>query len=106
MALRKGEWRGKPAPGLGHDPEGKVLGILGMGGIGGALKERVEKLGMRVVYFNRRRLKEEKEAGAEYVGFEELLKMSDAISVHLPLNVCTFPLFSLFLLSYFAVFMR
>lgn len=106
MALRKGEWRGSPAPGLGHDPEGKVLGILGMGGIGGALRERVERLGMRVVYFNRRRLKEELEAGAEYVGFEELLKMSDVISVHLPLNVCTSPFSPFFYFSCFRALVR
>lgn len=31
-ALRAGKWRGD-AP-LGHDPKGKTLGILGMGGIG------------------------------------------------------------------------
>jgi lactate dehydrogenase-like 2-hydroxyacid dehydrogenase len=27
-----GQWQGKTT--LGHDPQGKVLGILGMGGIG------------------------------------------------------------------------
>ena len=32
VALREGKWRGKTQ--LGHDPKGKVLGILGMGGIG------------------------------------------------------------------------
>ena len=31
-ALRAGQWRGKSP--LGHDPKGKTLGILGMGGIG------------------------------------------------------------------------
>lgn len=31
-ALRNGEWRGSTP--IGHDPEGKTLGILGMGGIG------------------------------------------------------------------------
>jgi len=31
-AIRAGQWRGKTH--IGHDPEGKVLGILGMGGIG------------------------------------------------------------------------
>lgn len=31
-ALREGKWRGNA--GLGHDPKGKVVGILGMGGIG------------------------------------------------------------------------
>lgn len=32
MAIRAGQWRGDAA--LGHDPNEKVLGILGMGGIG------------------------------------------------------------------------
>ena len=31
-AIRAGAWRGKTP--LGHDPKGKILGILGMGGIG------------------------------------------------------------------------
>ena len=31
-ALRAGRWRGKSP--LGHDPKDRVLGILGMGGIG------------------------------------------------------------------------
>jgi glyoxylate reductase len=31
-ALRSGQWRGSTP--IGHDPEGKILGILGMGGIG------------------------------------------------------------------------
>ena len=32
MAIRDGKWRGKTP--LAHDPKDKVLGILGMGGIG------------------------------------------------------------------------
>lgn len=32
VAIREGKWRGKTP--IGHDPKGKVLGILGMGGIG------------------------------------------------------------------------
>ncbi len=74
---------------LGHDPEGKVLGILGMGGIGGALAKRARAFEMKVQYHNRRRLGEESEEGAKYVGFEELLKTSDIISVHLPLSEAT-----------------
>lgn len=31
-ALREGKWRGETP--IGHDPKGKTLGILGMGGIG------------------------------------------------------------------------
>ncbi|KAM0122990.1 glyoxylate reductase [Aspergillus fumigatus] len=65
QALREGKWRGQPLPALGHDPEGKVLGILGMGGIGRNLKKKAEAFGMRVIYHNRRQLSEELAAGAE-----------------------------------------
>ncbi|KAL4881990.1 D-isomer specific 2-hydroxyacid dehydrogenase [Aspergillus karnatakaensis] len=85
-ALREGKWRGSPIPRLGHDPEGKVLGILGMGGIGRNLKKKAEAFGMKVVYHNRRKLSEELAGGAEYVSFEELLRKSDVISLNLPLN--------------------
>ena len=87
LALRDGKWRGNPPPPLGHDPEGKVLGILGMGGIGKNLKKKSEALGMRVVYHNRRKMNEEEAGGADYMEFEELLRESDVISVNLPLNV-------------------
>lgn len=97
-ALRQGKWRGEPAPPLGHDPEGKVLGILGMGGIGRNLKKKAEAFGMRVIYHNRRQLTETMSAGAEYVTFDELLAKSDVISLNLPLNV-SLP-FPLLILSY------
>lgn len=93
QALREGKWRGDPAPPLGHDPEGKVLGILGMGGIGRNLKKKAEAFGMRVIYHNRRQLSESMSAGAEYVTFDELLARSDVISLNLPLNVSLLPSF-------------
>lgn len=74
---------------MGHDPEGKVLGILGMGGIGRDLKKKAEALGMKVQYHNRNPLPTELGGGAKYVGFEELLETSDIISVNVPLNVST-----------------
>ncbi|KAE8361185.1 D-isomer specific 2-hydroxyacid dehydrogenase [Aspergillus caelatus] len=86
LALREGKWRGQPLPVLGHDPEGKVLGILGMGGIGRNLKKKAEAFGMRVIYHNRRQLTEELAGGADYVTFDELLAKSDVISLNLPLN--------------------
>ncbi|KAG2419461.1 hypothetical protein HFD88_004257 [Aspergillus terreus] len=86
QALREGKWRGQPAPVLGHDPEGKVLGILGMGGIGRNLKKKAEAFGMRVIYHNRRPLTEELSGGAQYVTFDELLAQSDVLSLNLPLN--------------------
>ncbi|EON61499.1 D-3-phosphoglycerate dehydrogenase [Coniosporium apollinis CBS 100218] len=86
IALREGKWRGHPPPPLGHDPKGKVLGILGMGGIGRNLKKKAEAFGMRVIYHNRSKLSEELAGGADYVSFDELLGTSDVISLNLPLN--------------------
>jgi hypothetical protein len=88
-ALRAGEWRGAPPPALGHDPQGKVLGILGMGGIGRNMAKKALAFGMKIRYHNRTRLDPgvEKELAAEYVNFDKLLAESDVLSLNLPLNV-------------------
>ncbi|KAK9451926.1 D-isomer specific 2-hydroxyacid dehydrogenase [Limtongia smithiae] len=86
-SLRSGNWN-KNVP-LAHDPEGKVLGILGMGGIGRAVKTRAEAFGMTVQYYNRNKLSEELSGGAKYVSFDELLATSDVLSLNLPLNANT-----------------
>ncbi|KPM46073.1 putative 2-hydroxyacid dehydrogenase UNK4.10 [Neonectria ditissima] len=85
-SLRNGSWRGNPPPRLGHDPQGKVLGILGMGGIGRNVARKARIFGMSVRYHNRSPLSPEMEDGAEYVDFETLLKESDVLSLNLPLN--------------------
>ena len=87
LSLRKGQWRGNKPPPLGHDPEGKTLGILGMGGIGKNIARKMQAFGMKIIYHNRRKLEPQQEGGASYVGFEELLKQSDVLSLNLPLNV-------------------
>ncbi|SCV67432.1 BQ2448_5043 [Microbotryum intermedium] len=75
---------------LSHDPRGKVLGIVGMGGIGRAFAKRCMSLGMDVRYHNRNRLSEDLEAGATYVStMEELVKTSDVVSLNVPLNSAT-----------------
>lgn len=56
LALRQDKWRGEPAPSLGHDPQGKLLGILGMGGIGRNLAKKCKAFGMKLQYHNRNRL--------------------------------------------------
>ncbi|KAK8850328.1 hypothetical protein IAR55_004245 [Kwoniella newhampshirensis] len=77
---------------LSHDPKGKVLGIVGMGGIGSALARRAKPFGMTVQYHNRSRVSPEKEQemGVTYVeSLDELLSTSDVISLNLPLNAKT-----------------
>ncbi|RFU35997.1 hypothetical protein B7463_g381, partial [Scytalidium lignicola] len=86
QALRSGHWRGSPPPPLGHDPQGKVLGILGMGGIGRNLMKKAAAFGMTTQYYNRTKLSDELSGGAKYVGFDELLATSDVLSLNLPLN--------------------
>ncbi|KAK3318043.1 D-isomer specific 2-hydroxyacid dehydrogenase [Apodospora peruviana] len=90
-SLRAGEWRGKTLPALGHDPQGKILGILGMGGIGSNMAKKALAFGMKIRYYNRTRLDGslEKEVEAEYVDFETLLRDSDVLSLNLPLNAKT-----------------
>ena len=71
-----------------------MLGILGMGGIGTATAKRAAAFGFKLQYHNRKPVEGlEKAFGSQdvpkYVGFEELLKTSDVISVHLPLEPAT-----------------
>ena len=86
-SLRNGNF--KKGVDFGHDPQGKVLGILGMGRIGRAIKARGEPFGLTTLYHNRRALSNEQAAGAEYVSFETLLSESDIISINVPLNAGT-----------------
>jgi len=83
--LREGKWRG-PGFQLGYDPEKKVLGILGMGGIGRDVAARARAFGMTIQYHNRSPLSPELELGAKYVSFEELLKTSDVFSLNCSLR--------------------
>lgn len=85
--LRQGLFKGRLSPPLGHDPKGKVLGILGMGGIGRDLKAKAEAFGMHVIYHNRSPLDDAASLGARYVSFDDLLQQSDVFSLNLPLNV-------------------
>jgi glyoxylate reductase len=68
---------------------GKTLGLVGGGGlIGKAVARRAHGFGMRVLYWTPRRkpAKEEREAGLSYAPFEQLLRESDFVSIHSPLN--------------------
>lgn len=62
---------------------GKTLGIVGFGNIGKAVAKIANAFEMRVIAFNR----SEKQAdGVEFVSFDTLLRESDIVSVHCPLN--------------------
>lgn len=90
--LLKGEWlklKCASTP-FAHDPYGKTVGILGMGGIGRAVRDRLAPFGFdKVIYYNRNRLPLELEKDSEYVSLEELYLKSDVISINVPLNAHT-----------------
>jgi glyoxylate reductase len=77
VAVRSGDWiTWEPEGWLGHEVYGATLGILGLGRIGKAVARRAEGFGMRVIHTS-------KSGG---VPLEELLRESDFVSIHLPLN--------------------
>jgi glyoxylate reductase len=68
---------------------GKTIGLIGGGGmIGKAVARRAAGFNMRVLYWAPRRKpeQEEREAGLIYTPFEALLRESDFVSLHTPLN--------------------
>jgi glyoxylate reductase len=68
---------------------GKTLGLIGGGGlIGKAVAQRARGFSMRVLYWAPRRKPEheEREAGLTYVPLDQLLRESDFVSLHAPLN--------------------
>ncbi len=72
---------------LGHTLYGKTLGIIGMGRIGQAVARRAVAFGMQIVYHNRNRLPLEIEYlyNARFLKKNEVMKISDVISIHTPL---------------------
>ncbi len=86
--VRRGDFKSwHPSLLLGQNIHGKTLGIFGMGRIGTAAARRAAGFGMRIIYNNRKRNAEaERETGAVYTDFPNLLKESDFIIVSSPLN--------------------
>jgi len=85
---RKGNFGGwKPEIFLGQNLQGKTLGIVGLGRIGGLVARLGHALGLRVIYNKRNRdVEAEKEYGLEYMSLENLLRESDIVSLHVLLT--------------------
>ena len=72
---------------LGNDVRAKMLGIIGTGRIGSILvKIAHDGFGMKIQYYDVIRNKQiEKDQKANRVSLSQLLKTSDAVSIHVPL---------------------
>lgn len=79
---------------LGVTLYGKTIGIIGMGHIGQALTRYARASNMKILYTQRHQLDGDVECGlgAEYVSLATLLRRSDFVSVHVPLNDATYHL--------------
>ena len=72
---------------LAHSVDGKKLGIIGMGNIGREITRKAQAFDMDVTYYDINRKKNlEEELGIKYQKLEQLLKKSDIITLHVPLN--------------------
>ena len=86
-----GRWRGNgPAPRM-YEMFDKTLGIVGLGTIGKKVARLAKAFGMRVQYYDIARLSEDAEdaLGVRFRLLRELLKSSDVVSLHVPLNDST-----------------
>jgi glyoxylate reductase len=73
---------------LGSSLRGKLLGIVGLGGIGTRVAERARAFGMKIAYHSRREAAAEavRRLEARRLPLERLLAEADAVSLHCPLT--------------------
>ena len=72
---------------FGWDIEGKTIGILGLGRIGLEFLKRSTGFPAKVIYHDLiRKEKLEEKYNVEYVSFDDLLKRSDILTIHVDLN--------------------
>ncbi len=87
--VKAGEWKASIGPELyGVDVQGKTLGIVGLGRIGGAVARRAALgFNMKVLYTNRSANAEaEQRYGARRVELDELLASADFVCLQVPLT--------------------
>ncbi|EDZ98733.1 Gluconate 2-dehydrogenase [Burkholderia sp. H160] len=87
--VKAGQWRTSIGPAqFGLDVQGKTIGIVGMGRIGGAVARRAALgFNMKVLYTNRSANRQAEQAyGARRVELAELLAQSDFVCLQVPLT--------------------
>ncbi|WP_321934826.1 D-glycerate dehydrogenase [Paraburkholderia sp. J8-2] len=90
--VKAGHWKGSiGAPQFGVEVQGKTLGIVGLGRIGGAVARRAALgFNMKVLYTNRSPNEAaERNYGARRVELDELLASSDFVCLQVPLTDAT-----------------
>jgi len=87
-----GRWRGNAVQDVQlYELKGRTLGIIGLGTIGKKVARLAQAFGMAVQYYDIIRLTEERadDLGVRFALFEEVLRTSDIVSLHVPLSKTT-----------------
>jgi lactate dehydrogenase-like 2-hydroxyacid dehydrogenase len=84
--LRAGEWTGwRPTQLMGTSPQGKVLGIIGMGRIGKAMAKRCfHALDMEIVFYDAFPVSDAGVPARQLASVDEVLAAADFVSLHCP----------------------
>src|ERR1035437_3391640 len=84
-----GRWRGNDVASVRlYEMYGRTLGIVGLGNIGKKVAHLARAFGLAVQYFDTARLTEDAAdaLGVRYRLFDELLRTSDIVTLHVPLT--------------------
>jgi phosphoglycerate dehydrogenase-like enzyme len=82
-SLRGGGWQQS----VGDDMDGRTLGLLGLGNVGGAVARIGNAFGMKVIAWSQNlRTERAAEVGAALVSKDELFREADVVSIHLVLS--------------------
>ena len=89
MLVKSGKWKDSKVDFtnfmVGKPLTGKTLGIVGMGRIGKIVAERAKGFGMKIIYYNRKKIPTDIEAGAKYYeSINGMMPHCDFVSVHCP----------------------
>jgi phosphoglycerate dehydrogenase-like enzyme len=69
-----------------YELQGKTLGLIGLGHVGRAIARIARAFDMRLVYFARHQVPDEQAIPASYRSLEDLLRISDVVTVQVPLT--------------------
>jgi phosphoglycerate dehydrogenase-like enzyme len=82
-SIRAGGWQTS----LGHELDGRILGVLGLGNVGGQVARIGRTFGMKIIAWSQNLTAEAAEAaGAELVTKNGLFRRADVVTIHLILS--------------------